>query len=71
MDLNYEQDSNADVDMNIVMTSSGEFIELQGTAERVPFNQKQLNQLTKLAKKGIDKLIKLQKKALKDLPFNI
>ena len=71
LDLNYEQDSNADVDMNIVMTSSGEFIELQGTAERVPFNQKQLNQLTKLAKKGIDKLIKLQKKALKDLPFNI
>ncbi len=71
LDLNYEQDSNADVDMNIVMTSSGEFIELQGTAEKVPFNQKQLAQLTKLAKKGIDKLIKLQKKALKDLPFNI
>lgn len=71
LDLNYEQDSNADVDMNFVMTSSGEFIELQGTAEKVPFNQKQLNQLTKLAKKGIDKLIKMQKKALKDLPFNI
>lgn len=71
LDLNYEQDSNADVDMNVVMTSSGEFIELQGTAEKVPFNQKQLSQLTKLAKKGIDKLIKLQKKALKDLPFNI
>jgi ribonuclease PH len=71
LDLNYEQDSNADVDMNIVMTSSGEFIELQGTAEKVPFNQKQLGQLTKLAKKGIDKLIKLQKKALNDLPFNI
>ncbi len=71
LDLNYEQDSNADVDMNVVMTSTGEFIELQGTAERVPFNQKQLSQLTKLAKKGIDKLIKLQKKVLKDIPFNI
>ena len=71
LDLNYDQDSNADVDMNFVMTSSGEFIEIQGTAEKVPFNQKQLALLTKLAKKGIDKLIKLQKKALKDLPFNI
>jgi ribonuclease PH len=71
LDLNYSQDSNAEVDMNVVMTSAGEYIELQGTAERVPFNQKQLNQLTKLAKKGIDKLIKMQKKALKDLPFNI
>jgi len=71
LDLNYDQDSNADVDMNFVMTSSGEFVELQGTAEKVPFNQKQLTQLTKLAKKGIDKLIKVQKKALKDLPFNI
>ncbi len=71
LDLNYEQDSRAEVDMNVVMTSTGEFIELQGTAEKEPFNQKQLTQLTKLAKKGIDKLIKLQKKALKDLPFNI
>ncbi|MEA3438485.1 MAG: ribonuclease PH [Thermodesulfobacteriota bacterium] len=71
LDLNYEQDSNAEVDMNVVMTSTGEFIELQGTAEKEPFSQKQLAQLTKLAKKGIDRLIKLQKKALKDIPFNI
>ncbi|MCG2713147.1 MAG: ribonuclease PH [Candidatus Omnitrophica bacterium] len=71
LDLNYEQDSRAEVDMNVVMTSTGEFIEIQGTAEKEPFNQKQLTQLTKLAKKGIDRLIKLQKKALKDLPFNI
>lgn len=71
LDLNYEQDSNAQVDMNVVMTSTGEYIEIQGTAEREPFNQKQLAHLTKLAKKGIDKLIKMQKKALKDLPFNI
>lgn len=71
LDLDFEEDSNAQVDMNVVMTSSGEFIELQGTAERQPFSQKQLLELSKLAKKGIDKLITLQKKALKDLPFNI
>lgn len=71
LDLDYEQDSRAEVDMNVVMTSTGEFIELQGTAEKKPFSQKQLTKLTKLAKKGIDRLIKLQKKALKDLPFNI
>ncbi|MFH1459337.1 MAG: ribonuclease PH [Candidatus Omnitrophota bacterium] len=70
LDLDYEQDSQADVDMNVIMTSSGEFIELQGTAEKKPFSQKQLTQLTRLAKKGIDKLIKLQKKALKDIPLH-
>jgi len=71
LDLDFEEDSNAEVDMNVVMTSTGEFIELQGTAEKQPFSKKQLAQLTKLAKKGVDRLIKLQKKALKDLPFNI
>ncbi|MBI4844927.1 MAG: ribonuclease PH [Candidatus Omnitrophica bacterium] len=71
LDLDYEEDSNAQVDMNVVMTSLGEFIELQGTAEKYPFNQKQLQVLTQLAKKGINKLIGLQKKALKDLPFAI
>lgn len=71
LDLNYSEDSQADVDMNVVMTSAGEFVELQGTAEKEPFSEKQLAQLTKLAKAGIDSLIKAQKKALKDLAFLI
>ncbi len=71
LDLDYEEDSTAEVDMNVVMTSTGEFIELQGTAERYPFSQKQLQALTRLAKRGIDRLITLQKKALKDIPFPV
>ena len=71
LDLDFEEDSNAEVDMNVIMTSAGEFIELQGTGEKHPFSKKQLTELTQLAKKGIDKLIKLQKKALRDIPFNI
>ncbi|MBU4305632.1 MAG: ribonuclease PH [Candidatus Omnitrophica bacterium] len=67
LDLDYEEDSGAEVDMNVVMTSGGEFVELQGTAEKHPFTQKQLQALTSLAKKGIVQLIKLQKKVLKDI----
>ena len=67
LDLDYEEDSGAEVDMNVVMTSGGEFVELQGTAEKHPFTQKQLQVLTSLAKKGIVQLIKLQKKVLKDI----
>jgi ribonuclease PH len=52
LDLNYAEDSQADLDMNIVMTGKGEFIEIQGTAERKPFNKKQLDELVARAKKG-------------------
>ncbi len=61
LDLNYEEDSKADVDMNIVMTGSGRFIEIQGTAERVPFSEEDSASLIKLATKGIRELIKIQK----------
>lgn len=64
LDLCYEEDSRAEVDMNIVMTADGKFIEIQGTAEKKPFNQSELKELIALAQKGIVKLIKMQKEAL-------
>ena len=64
LDLNYEEDSTAEIDMNIVMTESGKFVEIQGTAETEPFGVDVLVRLLKLAKKGIDELILLQHQAL-------
>ncbi|MDD5565951.1 MAG: ribonuclease PH [Candidatus Omnitrophica bacterium] len=64
LDLTYEEDSKADVDMNIVMTSRGEFIEVQGTSERNTFNKAQMDKLVDLARKGIGELVNLQKNAL-------
>ena len=60
LDLNYLEDSTADVDFNLVMTDQGEFVEIQGTAERNPFGTESLNELVGLGKKGILELIKLQ-----------
>jgi ribonuclease PH len=67
LDLEYEEDSRAEVDMNFVMTGSGLFIEVQGTAERVPFNKAQLDQMTELAVSGIQQIIEQQKKVVGDL----
>jgi ribonuclease PH len=64
LDLCYEEDSNAVVDMNVIMTSSGEFIEVQATGEQSPFRREQLNKLLDLAQGGIKDLIQLQKEAL-------
>ena len=64
LDLCYLEDSKADVDMNVVMTEDGEFIELQGTGEGSTFNNKQLNSMLGSAKIGINKLIKEQRKQL-------
>ena len=66
LDLDYREDSSADVDMNVVMTGKGKFIEVQGTAEKVPFSKKQMESLLTLATKGINELIKTQKKILKN-----
>jgi ribonuclease PH len=63
LDLNYEEDSQADVDMNVVMTGSGKFVEVQGTAEHDPFDDAQMAQLIALARVGIAELIELQKMA--------
>lgn len=65
LDLDYEKDSKADVDMNVVMTSAGKFIEIQGTAEGEPFSSAQMKKMLLLAKSGIKKLIAKQKEILK------
>ncbi len=67
LDLDYEEDSTAEVDMNIIMTGDGRFVEIQGTAEKEPFKKEDMNRLLTLAGKGIRELIKAQKKALKGI----
>lgn len=67
LDLTYEEDSNADVDMNAVMTGKGEFIEVQGTAERNAFTKEQMDKLLDFAKKGVAELIDIQRNLLKDV----
>jgi ribonuclease PH len=64
LDLDYEEDSTANTDMNVVMTGSGRFVEIQGTAEHEPFAAETLGKMLKIAKKGIDELIEAQKAAL-------
>ena len=64
LDLAYTEDSTADVDMNIVCTGTGKFIELQGTAEREPFSRDQLDEMLKLADTGINKLFEIQRNVL-------
>lgn len=65
LDLDYELDSQAEVDMNIAMTGSGQLVEVQGTAEGKPFSKKRLGEMVKLAEKGIGELIAAQKKTLR------
>lgn len=64
LDLNYDEDSMAATDMNVVMTESGKFVEIQGTAEAEPFSAETLAKMLSLARKGILELIQLQKEAL-------
>jgi ribonuclease PH len=66
IDLEYEEDSRAAVDMNFVMTGSGLFIEVQGTAEHMPFNKEQLDKMTELAASGIKKITAIQKEVAGD-----
>lgn len=65
LDLDYSEDSIAEVDMNIVMTGGGRFVEVQGSAEKATFDDNALNELLSLAKKGIRELTEIQKNALK------
>jgi len=60
LDLCYEEDSSAEVDMNVVMTESGKLVEVQGTAEGTPFSRQQLNELIDLAEHGLKQIFKLQ-----------
>ncbi len=67
LDLEYEEDSRAEVDMNFVMTGSGLFIEVQGTAEHKPFTKEQMDFMTRLATEGISRIIDIQKKIIGEL----
>jgi ribonuclease PH len=64
LDLKYDEDSSAEVDMNVVCTGDGRFIELQGTAEREPFSRDQMDELLALAARGIELLIGVQKSVI-------
>ena len=64
LDLDYSEDSNAEVDMNLVMSESGSFVEVQGTAEGLPFNDDQLARMLELGRKGCMELIDAQREAL-------
>ena len=64
LDLCYEEDSQADVDMNVVMTGGGQFVEVQATAEHTPFNDAQMAELTELARAGIIQLVRIQKEII-------
>jgi ribonuclease PH len=71
LDLCYEEDSRAKVDMNVVMTGNGKYVELQGTGEESPFSAEELSGLLQLANKGIHELIDLQQEALGELAIQV
>ena len=71
LDICYEEDSNAQVDMNIIMTDKGEFVEVQGTGEERPFSRKDLNKLLELGEKGNKELISIQRAALGEIADEI
>ena len=65
LDLKYDEDSRAEVDMNVVCTGDGRFIEVQGTAEREPFSREQMDSLLGLATRGLDSLVAMQRETIK------
>ncbi len=67
LDLAYEEDSRAEVDMNLVMTGKGRFVEIQATAEQHPFSDEQLSQMTSFARQGCARLVEIQREALAGL----
>jgi ribonuclease PH len=71
LDLKYDEDSRAEVDMNVVCTGDGRFIELQGTAEREPFSRSQMDDLVALASRGIETLVGIQKKIISGIEISI
>ncbi|WP_055109146.1 ribonuclease PH [Paenibacillus ihumii] len=71
LDLNYDEDSKAKVDMNVVMTGQGQFVEVQGTGEENPFSREELNKMLELAEKGIHEMIQIQREALGPIALKI
>lgn len=69
LDLNYSEDVKAEVDMNIVMTASGFFVEVQGTGEEHTFSEEQLQKMLSMAKKGVAELFRFQRESLGELEF--
>ncbi len=67
LDLCYEEDSKAEVDMNVIMTGAGEFIEVQGNAERKPFSKEKMDTMLDFAKKGVEELFSIQRKLVGDI----
>ena len=67
LDLAYEEDSQADVDLNVAMTSDMRYVEIQGTSENEPMSEEQLNELLSLAKKGIEGLLKIQREVMENV----
>ncbi|MDD3118303.1 MAG: ribonuclease PH [Victivallales bacterium] len=70
LDLCYQEDSRAEVDMNVVMTESGKFVEIQGTAEAQPFSDQQLQQMLNLARRGLNKIFDLQRRCITGVTEN-
>ena len=68
LDLPYPEDSTAEVDFNVVMTGNGDYIEVQGTAEGVPFSRTQLDDLLELAAGGIEQIVAAQRALLAESP---
>jgi ribonuclease PH len=68
LDLDYSEDVRAEVDMNVVMTGAGRFVEVQGTAEGTPFSRSELDELLALAEKGITEIFELQRATLAEAP---
>lgn len=64
LDLDYREDSSAEIDMNVVMNAKGEFVEVQGTGEQVPFSRARLNDMLDMAEEGIGRLLMLQRQVL-------
>jgi ribonuclease PH len=64
LDLKYDEDSQAEVDMNVVCTGDGRFIEVQGTAERYPFTRQQMDELLELSRRGVEQLVRAQRDAI-------
>jgi ribonuclease PH len=66
LDLSYDEDSRAEVDMNVVRTSAGRYVEVQGTAEKTPFSQEEMQKMLQLANEGIERLFERQRSLLSD-----
>jgi len=71
LDLNYEEDSTAEVDFNVVMTSAGDLVEVQGTAESKPFSRQAMDEMLQLAGKGIQELVSIQQNFIRELGIGL